>query len=84
MCSIFMVYPFPAKDRYQKLNNLEEIFKFRKTFCKIHRKTLVLESLFKKLQAHVFFCTIDKICKNSFFYRTPPVVACEDGDIDLK
>ena len=55
MCSIFMVYPFPAKDRYQKLNNLEEISKFCKTFCKIHRKTLVLESLFKEVAGTCVF-----------------------------
>ena len=39
-------------------------------FRKIHRKTPLPESL-----AQVFSCKFYEISKDTFFYRTPPVVA---------
>ena len=53
-------------------------------FCKFHRKTPVLESLYdkvalyyKKTPTQVFTCEICEIFKNTFFCRTPPVATSE-------
>ena len=43
-------------------------------FCKFHRKTTVLKTLFET-PTEVFSCEICKNFKNTFFYRTSPVAA---------
>ena len=70
--------------------SLQMFFKIRvfKKFCKLHRKALVLESLFKKtcklkacnfvekrLQHSCFPVRFTKFLKASFFNGTPPVTA---------
>ena len=56
-------------------------------FCKLHKKALVLEFLFKKhagwrlttslkkTSTHVFSCEVYETFKNTFSYRTPPIFA---------
>ena len=48
--------------------------------CNIQSKTPVLESLFNKVAALQLSCEYCKICKNSFFHKTPLVAA--SGKID--